>query len=423
MRERSAALRGLAGVVFAIILFGCADRGGAYDPAHTVVASGRSAEGSEQVLYSFTGGSDGGNAATGVALDDNGNLYGTTVTGGTSQCGTIFKLTAQASPPWPETVLHNFSCYTDGKNPHGGVSFDRSGNLDGTTVAGGSGGSCSSDGCGVLFQLTPQTENVLHNFTAGRDGFGPGGGVVFDPSGNVLYGMTPDGGSYSEGTIYEVWRAARQWHEKVVHAFTGGTDGGVGSLGLLLRDTAGNLYGVAEIGGAHGAGTVFKLRATSRRRWKLTTLYAFKGQPDSGSPYGGLVADAAGDLYGTTYYGGAGGLGSVFELSHGAHGRYRERVLYSFQGGADGSSPTATLVLESGELYGTTSAGGGSCGCGTLFKVDARSGGETVLHAFGNGTDGAYPYYGLTLDASGNFYGATVAGGSFGQGTVYEFAP
>jgi uncharacterized repeat protein (TIGR03803 family) len=191
----------------------------------------------------------------------------------------------------------------------------------------------------------------------------------------------------------------------------------------LLRDTAGNLYGVAEIGGAHDAGTVFELRATSRKRWKLTTLYAFKGQPDGGSPYGGLVADSAGDLYGTTYYGGASGMGSVFELARGAHGRYRERVLYSFQGGSDGSSPTATLVLESGELYGTTSAGGGSCGCGTLFKVDTKSGGETVLHAFGNGTDGAYPYYGLKLDASGNFYGATVAGGSFGQGTVYEFAP
>jgi uncharacterized repeat protein (TIGR03803 family) len=422
MRERSAALRGLAGIVVAMILSGCADDRGTHDPTHAIAAGNRSAQGSEQVLYSFTGGSDGANAATGMVLDDNGNLYGTTVTGGTSQCGTVFKLTAQASPPWPETVLHNFGCYTDGKNPHGGVSFDRRGNLDGTTVAGGSGGACSSDGCGILFQLTPQTENVLHNFTAGRDGFGPGGGVVFDPIGNV-YGMTPDGGSYSEGTIYEAWRAGRRWHEKVIHAFTGGTDGGVGSLGLLLRDTAGNLYGVAEIGGAHDAGTVFKLRATSRKRWKLTTLYAFKGQPDGGSPYGGLVADSAGDLYGTTYYGGASGMGSVFELARGAHGRYRERVLYSFQGGSDGSSPTATLVLESGELYGTTSAGGGSCGCGTLFKVDTKSGGETVLHAFGNGTDGAYPYYGLTLDASGNFYGATVAGGSFGQGAVYEFAP
>ncbi len=416
------AVRGLAGIVLTVILSGCVNTASAYDPAHAVVAGNRSATSSESVLYSFTGGSDGGNAATGLVLDGSGNLYGTTVTGGTSQCGTIFKLTPAASPPWQESVLHSFGCYADGKNPHGGVSFDRRGNLDGTTVAGGSGGSCSSDGCGILFQLTTQTENVLHNFTAGSDGFGPGGGVVFDPSGNI-YGMTPDGGAHSEGTIYEAWRAGRQWHEKIIHAFTGGTDGGVGSLGLLLRDTAGNLYGVAEIGGAHGAGTVIKLHVTSKKRWRLTTLYAFKGPPDGDSPYGGLVADAAGDLYGTTYYGGADGLGTVFELARNARGRYRERVLYSFRGYSDGSSPTATLILQNGELYGTTSAGGGSCGCGTLFKVDASSGSETVLHAFGNGSDGAYPYYGLTLDARGNFYGATVAGGSFGQGTVYEFTP
>ena len=235
--------------------------------------------------------------------------------------------------------------------------------------------------------------------------------------------MTPDGGSYSEGTIYEAWRAGRRWHEKVIHAFTGGADGGVGSLGSLLRDAAGNLYAVAEVGGAHADGTVFTLRSTSKKRWKATTLYAFKGQPDGNSPYGGLVAGANGDLYGTTYYGGAGGLGSVFELARGTRGRYRERVLYSFQGGSDGSSPTATLVLKNGELYGTTSAGGGSCGCGTVFKVDTRSGSETVLHAFGSGSDGAYPYYGLTFDAKGNLYGATVAGGAFGQGTVYEFTP
>ncbi|MFY9737721.1 MAG: choice-of-anchor tandem repeat GloVer-containing protein [Candidatus Cybelea sp.] len=279
MRERSAALRGLAGIVVATIFAGCSSNGGVYDPAHAVIVAGsRSTEGSEQVLYSFTGDNDGGDAATGLVFDGDGSLYGTTVTGGTSQCGTVFKLMPPASPPWQESVLHSFSCYSDGKNPHGGVSFDRCGNLDGTTVAGGSGGSCSSDGCGVLFQLTPQTENVLHDFTAGRDGFGPGGGVVFDPSGNI-YGMTPDGGAHSEGTIYEAWRAGRQWHEKIIHAFTGGADGGVGSLGLLLRDAAGNLYGVAEIGGAHGAGTVFKLRATSKKRWKLTTLYAFKGSP------------------------------------------------------------------------------------------------------------------------------------------------
>ena len=415
-------LRCLAVIFLAMILSGCVANGSAYAPGRAAAVAGRSAQGSEQVLYSFTGGSDGGDAATGLVFDGKGNLYGTTIIGGTSQCGTVFELTSQASPPWPETVLHNFGCYADGKNPHGGVTFDRNGNLDGTTVSGGSGGSCSSDGCGIVFQLTPNTENVLHNFTGSADGFGPGGGVVFDPSGDV-YGMTPDGGAHSEGTVYELSRTGRQWREKVIHAFTGGTDGGVGSLGSLLRDAAGNLYGVAEVGGAHADGAVFKLRATSKKRWKLTTLYAFKGQPDGGSPYGGLVAGANGDLYGTTYYGGAGGLGSVFELARGARGRYRERVLYSFQGGSDGSSPTATLVLKNGELYGTTSAGGGSCGCGTVFKVDTRSGSETVLHAFGSGNDGAYPYYGMTLDASGNLYGTTVAGGSFGQGIVFEVTP
>jgi uncharacterized repeat protein (TIGR03803 family) len=381
------------------------------------------AGGTEQVLYSFTGGVDGGNAATGLVFDGKGNLYGTTVIGGKYTCGTVFTLTPQASPPWPERVLYNFGCYGDGKSPHGGVTFDRRGNLDGTTVAGGSGGSCTSDGCGIVYQLTPTVENVLHSFTAGNDGFGPGGGVTIDPAGN-LYGMTPDGGAYSSGTIYEVSKAGKNWQENVIHAFTGGKDGGIGSLGLLLRDGVGSLYGVTEIGGANGAGTVFKLSPASKNKWNLTTLYTFKGSPDAASPYGGLIADDFGNLFGTTYYGGAKGLGSVFELKHIAKSKYRERVLYSFRGGNDGSSSTSTLQFgKSGDLYGTTSAGGGSCNCGTIFAVNPKSGKETVLHRFGSGVDGAYSYYGLTKDASGNFYGTTVAGGSAGQGTVFEFTP
>ncbi|HXO17851.1 MAG TPA: choice-of-anchor tandem repeat GloVer-containing protein [Candidatus Dormibacteraeota bacterium] len=378
---------------------------------------------SEHVLYSFTGGNDGGNAATGLALDAHGNLYGTTVIGGPYTCGTVFELAPQPSPPWKETVLHNFTCYGDGKSPHGGVAFDPQGNLDGTTVAGGSGGACASDGCGVVYQLTPQTENVLHSFTAGNDGFGPGGGVIFDKKGNV-YGTTPDGGADSEGVVYEVSHAGKQWHEHVIHTFTGGNDGAVGSLGSLTIDASGSLYGVTEEGGAHSAGTAFKLSRVSNKRWKLTTIYAFKGSPDAGSPYGGLVADAKGNLYGTTYYGGANGLGTVYELIHKGGRKYRERVLYSFKGGSDGSSSTTTLVFgTSADLYGTTSAGGGTCDCGTIFKLSSKSGTETVLHSFGSGTDGSYPYYGLTKDSSGNFYGTTVAGGSFGQGTVFKFTP
>lgn len=391
-------------------------------PARAPSTGTESAVTTEQVLYNFTGGNDGGDAATGLILDRHGNLYGTTVSGGTSACGTVFKLAPQPNPPWQETVLYNFGCYADGKNPYGGVTFDPKGGLDGTTVAGGSGGSCSGDGCGVLFQLKRTAEQVLYNFSAGADGFGPGAGVVFDASGNV-YGTTPDGGIYSEGVAYKVSRMGRKWHERVIHAFTGGKDGGVGSLGLLLLQS-GSLYGVTEIGGTYSAGTVFKLSPTSRTRWKLTTLYAFKGMPDAASPYGGLVANAAGHFYGTTYYGGTHGLGSVFELIPSAGGTYRERVLYSFQGGSDGSSPTSTLVFGGpADLYGTTSAGGGTCDCGTIFKLNTRSGKEAVLHGFGNGSDGAYPYYGLTEDATGTFYGTTAAGGSSNQGTVFEFTP
>lgn len=418
----------LCSALAAAILAGC---GGAHSLGgtptsvvpNTVGSAGVPAKLSDEVLYSFTGGYDGGNAATGLVFDRRGNLYGTTAAGGTSLCGTVFKLARNPTPPWSETVLHNFSCYSDGKDPHGGVTFDPRGNLDGTTVAGGSGGFCASDGCGVVYQLNGATEHVLHNFSGGNDGFGPGGGVAYDTKGNV-FGTTPDGGAHSLGVVYEVSRDVRRWHLRVLHAFTGGKDGAVGSLGLLLRDSSGNFYGVAELGGGtQNAGAVFRL-SPSGSKWTFTTLYDFKGKPDAASPYGGLIADASGNLYGTTYYGGANGLGTVFELKALAGGKYRERVLYSFKGGSDGSSSTSTLLFgSSGQLYGTTSAGGGSCDCGTIFRFDPASRKETVLHSFGTGIDGAYPYYGLTADGSGNLYGTTVAGGTFGQGTVFKFKP
>jgi uncharacterized repeat protein (TIGR03803 family) len=389
----------------------------ALGPAHVVTnATAAVRSSSERVLYGFTGGNDGGDTASAIALDASGNLYGTTVLGGTANCGTVFKLTPQASPPWPESVLYAFSCYGDGKNPYGGVTFDASGNLDGTTVAGGNGG--CSDGCGVVFTLTPSSERVLHAFAGGTDGFGPGGGVTFDRVGNA-FGTTPDGGKHSAGIVYEVSRHASS-RERIVHAFTGGSDGGTGSLGSLLVDETGAIYGTAETGGAHGWGTAFKI-SRAKNRFRFTTLYAFAGSPDAASPYGGLVADSAGNLYGTTYYGGAANDGALFELQRGARG-YRERVLYSFGGGSDGSNPTSTLAFGSAShLYGTTSAGGGACNCGTIFEFDAASGKERVRHRFGSGTDGAFPYYGLTKSTGGAFYGTTVAGGNSNAGTVFEF--
>ena len=210
---------------------------------------------------------------------------------------------------------------------------------------------------------------------------------------------------------------AERWQEKVIHNFTGGDDGAVGSLGRLLIDSAGGIYGVTELGGANGAGTVFKL-FSSGGTWNLITLYAFKGQPDAAFPYGGLIADANGNLYGTTYYGGVNGAGTVFKLAPGASAvaGWRDTVLYSFQGGADGGSPTSTLVFDAaGNLYGTTSAGGDpGCDCGVAFELSPNGSGgwnESVLHTFGTPPDGAYLYYGMTPDGMGNFFGTTVAGG------------
>ncbi len=384
----------------------------------------------EEVLYSFSGSSDGGDPATTLTLDGSGNAYGTTVVGGLGY-GTVFKL-KHGSGGWVETVLYSFTGGSDGKNPYGGVTLDSTGNLYGTTVAGGTGGMCSGDGCGTVFKLTKSgtrwSESVLYSFRGGNDGYGPGGGVVFDKKGN-LYGTTPDGGSHSAGTVYELSPAhGGQRKERVIHAFTGGTDGSTGSLGLLLLDKAGNLYGVAELGGAHGAGTVFGMSRAAGGKWKFSTLYGFQGQPDAGYPYGGLIADAKGNLYGTTYYGGQNGVGSVFQLKHDSGGKYTESVLYSFKTANDGNSPTSTLTFGTGsDLYGTTSSGGDpGCDCGAVFKLTPGSGGgwkESVVHRFKGNPDGAYAYYGVVHDHSGNLYGATAAGGTENQGVLFEMTP
>ncbi len=384
----------------------------------------------EQVVYNFTGGTDGGDPAAQLVFDDAGNLYGTTVVGGVYGCGTVFKLSF-SSNQWNETVVFDFDCYGSGKNPYGGVTLDSSGNLYGTTVAGGSGGECSGDGCGVVYELSKSgdtwTESVLYNFTGGDDGFGPGSTVVFDKAGN-LYGTTPDGGMYSEGVVYQLAPNNGQWTQTVIHPFTGGDDGAVGSLGPLLVDATGSLNGVTELGGKYGAGVVFKL-SPAGNSWNFTTLYAFQGLPDAGYTYGGLIADSRGRLYGTTLYGGTAGLGTVFEVSAGATVRnpWKEDVLYSFQGGVDASFPTSSLVFDAaGNLYGTSSTGGNpSCDCGTIFKLTPQSGGwsESVLHNFGAKGDGNSPSYGMTSDGQGSYFGVTPVGGLYGQGVVYQITP
>jgi uncharacterized repeat protein (TIGR03803 family) len=386
--------------------------------------------GSTAVVYSFGGGPDGEYPSTDLVLDNAGVLYGTSVLGGQFGSGTVFQLTPSGDG-WTHTVLYSFTSGADGAQPYGGVTLDPQGNLYGSAVAGGSSvGSCADGGCGVVYKLTPSsdgwTQTVIHAFTGGKDGSGPGGALTIDKHGN-LFGMAPTGGAFGLGVIYQL----RPDHSgnyvfRVIHAFTGGRDGERASAGRLLLDDAGNLYGVSTVGGAHEKGTAFELTRAPGEKWKFTTLYAFKGQPDAGFPYGGLIFDASGNLYGTTYYDGANNLGSVYQLARNPAGGWKERVLYSFAGGHDGSNSISTLVLDqAGNLLGTTSEGGTS-GLGTIFKLTHGSGTwtESVEYAFSGSPDGAYAYNGMVADAAGNFYGATVRGGTDdGDGTIYTFTP
>jgi uncharacterized repeat protein (TIGR03803 family) len=375
------------------------------------------------VIFSF-GEGEGEYADTDLETDSAGNIYGTTVLGGDFGSGTVFQLSSTTNG-WVHTVLYSFTGGADGGEPYKGVTLDREGNLYGTAVTGGS-GSCEG-GCGVVYKLTNSggiwSQRVIHAFAGGNDGSGPGARVTVDRSGNV-YGMAPTGGAHGLGTIYKIFQGpSGGWSLKVIHAFTGGADGATGSAGrMILRN--GHLYGAATTGGTFGSGVVFEL--TPREgQWDFKTIYSFKGQVDGSFPYGALLFDASGNIFGTTYYGGANNIGSVYELSRRPIGEWEEKVLYSFRDGTNGNSPISNLVFDSaGNLYGTTSEGG--LGSGIIFKLSPVSGGqwtESVVHRFRGPPDGAFAYNGMVVDRFGNFYGATVHGGDNDDGSIYKFTP
>lgn len=388
--------------------------------AHAFAAS------NTKVLYSFLGETDGEYLDTDLVLDSAGNLYGTSVQGGAFGAGTVFQVT----PSGVHTVLYSFTGGADGGEPYKGVTLDAQGNIYGTAGVGGLYvGPCSDTGCGVVFKLTNSggtwTQTVIHNFTGGTDGWGPGAGVTIDSHG-VVYGMTPVGGEFNAGVIYQLTSdATGNWTERIIHPFTGGTDGIGGFAGRLLPDGAGGFYGACTAGGAHGNGVVFQISPKANGSWRLKTLYAFQGAPDAGFPYGGLLLDKSGNLYGTSYYAGANDLGAVYKLTN-TNGVWSESVIYSFQPGTDGNSPISNLVSDSkGNFYGTTSAGGSAgCDCGTIFKLTPNSNGswnEKVVHSFTGPPDGAFVYNGMVADSAGNFYGATVHGGTSNEGAIYKF--
>ncbi|HEY3778881.1 MAG TPA: choice-of-anchor tandem repeat GloVer-containing protein [Rhizomicrobium sp.] len=391
--------------------------------ALAALASLETAHAGITILYAFTGGSDGANPYAGVIEDKAGNLYGTTYQGGIEcyseqSCGTVFKL----APDGAETVLHAFTGgKSDGALPDAGLIADSAGNLYGTTMFGGA----YRDG--TVFKLAPDGKvTVLHAFTdENGDGGEPEASLIQDKAGD-LYGTTSSGGARGFGTVYKL---APDGAETVLYDFRYGRDGAIPLAGLI-KDRAGNLYGTTAQGGDNrcrgysgsGCGTVFKFASDGTE----TTLYAFHGRTHNGaSPIAGLVADQAGNLYGTTVIGGRGCepepvCGTVFKLSPDG----TETTLYAFRGhkDGDGAHPFASLIEDAaGNLYGTTYKDGTNGHFGTVFKL-APDGTETVLYSF-DGADGAFPGAGLIEGKEGDLYGTTSAGGSTacdgGCGTVF----
>jgi uncharacterized repeat protein (TIGR03803 family) len=320
-----------------------------------------SPDGTETVLYNFGGTTgDGWEPQLGLTIDKQGNFYGVTEAGGAYGKGSVFKI----SPDGTETILHSFGATSsDGTYPYGPVVLDKKGNIYGSTNLGGEyADACGfgAEGCGTVFRIgSDGKESILHSFNANTDGYFPYG-IAIDEQGN-LYGTTSEGGSASEGIVYEL---TNKGVYSILCNFGVGASDGVHPDSALTVDAKGNVYGVTLLGGAFYDGVVFKL--TPGSSWTETTLYNFGANKNDGSePWGGLVLDGHGNLYGATYEGGLYGAGTVFEISPSR----TETILYSFSGNSDGGSPSGGLIRDSrGNLYGPAYSGG-SNGNGVIYKI------------------------------------------------------
>jgi uncharacterized repeat protein (TIGR03803 family) len=340
-----------------------------------------------------------------LIMDKSGNLYGTTYAGGASNDGTVFEV---AHGSGAITTLASLNG-TDGLNPYGGLIMDESGNLYGTAQRGG------ASGLGTVFEVAAATGTIttLASFN-GTNGAIPYGALIMDSSGN-LYGTTFGYSFYKTsypGTVFELAHASGTI--TTLATFNGTNLGGVGPEDALIMDSSGNLYGTTKGGGLYGGGTVFELVHGSRT---ITTLASITNGKGSGAaPCAALIMDGSGNLYGTASIGGGNYMhGTVFELVRSSH---TMTTLTSFNG-TDGVNPYGGLIMDSsGNLYGTTAYGGAS-NFGTVFELPKGSGTITTLFTF-NGTNGAGPEDALLMDASGNMYGTTTYGGASNVGTVFE---
>jgi uncharacterized repeat protein (TIGR03803 family) len=393
------------------------------------------------VLHTFTGGRDGANPMAGLTMDATGNLYGTAENGGSTGNGAVFKL-KHAGSGWTLSPLYSFAGGSDGTHPLARVVFGPNGTLYGTTRQGGNTDDCTG-GCGTVFNLQPQPtactsalcpwiETMVERFEYLAF---PESEVIFDSSGNI-YGTTFAGGfdaagggngCYPDcGGVYELVHSGSGWALDVLYSFHGdsGEDGG-GPVGGLIFDNAGNLYGTTSIYGNCDFGTAFELTYSSSG-WSEDQLHNFCGP--AGNPAATMIADPSGNFFGTMM-GSSTEKGGVFELKY-SDGSWMWNSVYTFSVN-NGGSAGALIMDSAGNLYGTTIEGGsnplGQCsnGCGTIFKLTPSGGNWTYseLYDFTGGSDGAHPHSNLVMDSSGNFYGTTSQAGADNDGTVFEFTP
>ena len=381
-------------------------------------------------------GKDGFGAIGSASFDHNGNMWGTTAKGGVYNAGAIFKMNSPDGAWSQEAVAHSFNPSNgDGYEPYGGVivpftGFDVPlGDAFGTTFLGG------AYGAGTIYALIPNadhkgfTESVLHSFNPnGVDGANPGNSLVVDGSGN-LYGTTTAGGAGNAGTVFALEPDGQGgWTEQVLHSFSdNGVDGAVPWSSLLI-DVSGNLWGTTSRGGANNCGTIFELVPQSDSTWSETIIHSFTHNSIDGCrPLAGLAGDAFGPgiFWGTTNIGGTSNFGTIYSLTD-SGGTWVEAVVYSFANNGDGAHPGYGPLATHG--FGNESGvtiDGGAGGVGAIYTWGSQGGGLAVDYSFRQGgkTDGYHPYGGPALDLFGNFYGTTRDGGTDGGGVVYREAP
>ena len=363
-------------------------------------------------LVSFNG-ANGSSPQAPLIADAAGDLFGMTYFGGANDDGTIFEITfsggSYASTP---TTLVSFNG-TNGYEPTGGLIADAAGDLFGTTRFGG------AYDQGTVFEIayTGGTPTTLVSFN-GANGQIPEAPLIADAAGD-LFGTTTGGGANNLGTVFEIVKTSGTYASTPTTLVSFNGSDGQGHVAGLIADGAGNLFGTTEFGGANNVGTVFEL-VNNGGSYNLTTLVTFN-ITNGAVPFGGLIADAAGDLFGTTDGGGANSHGTVFELVNGGGGSYSLTTLISFNG-ANGSSPQAPLIADAaGDLFGTTQQGGAN-NDGTVFELVNSGGGSytTTTLVSVDVNNGRGPQAALFADAAGDLFGTTSLGGSIGDGTVFE---